>query len=365
MNAPIKLVLAWAGLISSMCFIGSASAGASAESSAQAQKPVGLSNFEAIAAGKRQFLIHGEVKPLSPKKVAVLCGGFESVTCDKTLRSYNGMRGVLVADSPSYRNDLYSGYPALLENGEHVVYRIPNWQQFDNIFDASEYIFDTKDIERAQAMVNKPLSPSVAFKVLEYLFEQGAITLVLDTGERPSLTAVTQRLALLDGFVGVQNHERVFSAMNKLTLQKQEEGQWALIPLAAQDMPLYGDLKIGRLKQLRMVANYWGAGGINFNEVEVALAGEYGEPLYARKFELSQIKRSSSSRGVSEQALIPATKKEAKLLATLANKPALITLSGRFPLQRALTREQSAQLRAVLDIYALLDLPETNQLAVR
>ena len=365
MNASIKLVLAWAGLISSMGFIGSASAGAAAENSAQTQKPGGLPNFEAIAAGKRQFLIHGEVKPLSPKRLAVLCGGFESVTCDKTLRSYNGMRGVLVADSPSYRNDLYSGYPALLENGEHVVYRIPNWQQLDNIFDASKFIFDTKNIERAQAMVDKRLSPSVAFRVLEYVFEQGVLKLVLDTGERLSLAAVKQRLALLDEFVGVQNHERAFSALNKLTLQKREEGQWALMPLAAQDMPLYGDLTIGRLKQLRMVANYWGAGGINFNGVEVALTGEHRESVYARKFEHSQIKRSSNSGGVSEQALIPATKKEVKLLATLANKSAQITLAGRFPFQRALTREQSAQLRAVLDIYALLDLPETNQLAVR
>ena len=130
-------------------------------------------------------------------------------------------------------------------------------------------------------------------------------------------------------------------------------------------MPLYGDLTIGRLKQLRMVANYWGAGGINFNGVEVALTGEHRESVYARKFEHSRIKRSSNSGGVSEQALIPATKKEVKLLATLANKPAQITLAGRFPFQRALNREQSAQLRAVLDIYALLDLPETNQLAVR
>ena len=125
----------------------------------------------------------------------------------------------------------------------------------------------------------------------------GDVVLKMDYGSRLPLIAVDNRLRFLECFVSAKDQERAFLALDEIALEPMDETSWFVRPADAPHMPLYGEAVVGRIKQLNMVVNYQGPGGIRFNEVAVALAGNRTEPVYSRKFAYSEINISSTNRG--------------------------------------------------------------------
>lgn len=328
------------------------------------EKATALNSFETLAVGKKHFLIHGKIASRSLTTLDAICSGFERTTCNKRLKPYNDMRGALLTDHPTYRSSTYLGYPAMLENGEQVVLRVPRWQQVDHPFDASDFIYDAEDIARAEAFVDKELSPNIGIRASGFELMSGDVLLKLDYGSELPLIAVDDRLRFLERFVSAKDQERAFLALDQIALEPVGETSWSLSPADARHMPLYGKAVVGRTKQLNMVVNCQGAGGIRFNEVEVALADNITQPVYSRKFAHSEIDISSTNRGgVVEQAVVQVGTQETDLLGVLIDAPARISLRGQYAFEGALTLEQARQLRAVLDLYALIDSSTSDQLA--
>ena len=322
--------------------------------------------FEALVVGKPQFLIHGRVAPRSVITLDIICSGFERATCNKRLRSYNDMRGALLAAHPTYRSSMYLGYSAMLENGEHVVLRVPRWLQVDSPFEASDFIYDAEDIAQAKALINKELSPNIDIRASGFELVSGDIVLTMDNGSRMRLAAVTKRLGFIERFISAQDQERAFLALDLIALESLDETSWSISPADARHMLLYGEAVVGGTKRLRMIVNYQGPGGIRFNEVEVMLADNRTQPVYSRKFAHSEIDTSSTNRGgVIEQAVVEAGTQETDLLGLIVDAPAQISLKGQYSFNGALTLEQAAQLRAVLDLYALISSSDIDQVASR
>ena len=96
----------------------------------------------------------------------------------------------------------------------------------------------------------------------------------------------------------------------------------------------------------------------------MARADNITQPVYSRKFAHSEIDISSTNRGgVVEQAVVQVGTQETDLLGVLIDAPARISLRGQYAFEGALTLERARQLRAVLDLYALIDSSISDQLA--
>ena len=63
--------------------------------------------------------------------------------------------------------------------------------------------------------------------------------------------------------------------------------------------------------------------------------------------------------------MVEAGTQETDLLGLIVDAPAQISLKGQYSFNGALTSEQAAQLRAVLDLYALISSSEVDQVASR
>ena len=324
----------------------------------------GSPKSEKIASGKRRFMLDGDVASSSVTLINVLCDGFSSAKCGKRLVSYKGRRGTLLSSSPSYKDGLYLWYSVVLENDEYLALRVPRWRKLDNPLDASEFIIDLQDIERAQAMVNKPLLPSLDVAVSAYEISAGTVILVLDNGARLSLEVALQRMALLNNLVSASDHGRAFAALDELELHRSDTGRWRAFPRSASRMLLYGDLTFGRVKQMEMVVNHQGSGAVHFDAVEVGSPRPHDQPIYTRNFEQREVERVTDIRGGAiEQARVAVAAAERNLLATLIETPAQIILHGRYPVRGTLGQDQVNELRALMDLYELIDLPLSFELA--
>ena len=129
-------------------------------------------------------------------------------------------------------------------------------------------------------------------------------------------------------------------------------------------MLLYGDLTFGRVKQMEMVVNHQGSGAVHFDAVEVGSPRHHDQPIYARNFEQREVERVTDVRGGAiEQARVAVAAAERNLLATLIEIPAQIILHGRYPVRGTLGQDQVNELRALMDLYELIDLPLSFELA--
>ena len=318
-----------------------------------------------IAAASQRFVVHGVLRPRKVQKISVLCEGFESATCNKSLRAYNGLRGALLSEWPIYRSDLYLGYSAILQNGERLVYRVPRWKQFDHVFEASDFIIDQKHIDEAEALVGRSFSSNLTVAVSALQLESGIVYLVTEQGTRLPLKSAQSRLAFLDQFVDAKDHDRIFASLDHVTLRKPDNHTWSIVPNNLQDMPIYGDVLLGGSKQLNMVVHYQGWGDIGFKEVSVTFDEDRNQPSYTHKFQHGEIERMSKGQRVSEQASIPVSEKELSLLFALVEKPAKVRFSGEYRSEIKFDADFAARLRALLDIYTLISLPDAQQLASR
>lgn len=327
-------------------------------------KTSGLADFATISAGKQKFFLHGEPKSHAVQVIRVLCDGLSSANCGKPLSRYNGLRGVLLAKRPRREDSLYLWYPVALENGEHLFMRVPRWRQLNNPFDASKYIIDQRDIDQAQAMVNERLLPSLEVSGAGYEIVSGTVFLILDRGTRLSRDIAMQRMALLNDFVATQDHGRAYILLEELELRRSGNKAWSAAPKSADNMLLYGDLILDGIKPLDIVVNHQGSDSVNFNAVEVAPVPRRGQPIYARNFEQWEIERVTGVRGGAlEQARVAAAAEEQNLLATLTETPAQIILHGRYPVRGKLGQDQASELKALMDLYELIDLPLPVELA--
>lgn len=367
MQFQIPTVFPWCVLLLTSCCVNVswASANSNLKDSTKQAESVDPRALSVIAAAAQQFVVHGTLRPRKMQTIGVLCEGFESATCNKTLRAYNGMRGALLSERPTYRSDLYLGYPAVLQNGERLIYRVPRWKQLDHVFDHSGFIVDQKHIDQAQALVGRNLSSNLTIAVAGVQLESGIVYVVTEQGTRLSLQEAQNRLAFLERFVDAQDHDRIFASLDHVTVREFDNNTWSMVPNNAQRMPIYGDVSLEGSKQLTMVVHYQGWGDIGFEEVSVTFDEDRNQPSYARKFHQGEIERVSKGQRGSEKASIPVSEKELNLLFALAEKPAKVSFNGRYRNEIRFDAELSARLRALLDIYALISLPDAQQLASR
>ena len=114
-----------------------------------------------------------------------------------------------------------------------------------------------------------------------------------------------------------------------------------------------------------MVVHYQSWGDIGFKEVSVTFDEDRNQPSYTHKFQHGEIERMSKGQRVSEQASIPVAEKELSLLFALVEKPAKVRFSGEYRSEIKFDADFAARLRALLDIYTLISLPDAQQLASR
>lgn len=149
-----------------------------------------------------------------------------------------------------------------------------------------------------------------------------------------------------------------------LDVRQLGEDEWRVRPNAADSMLVYGELILGKANALQMVVSHKGSGAVYFNAIEVELPLHRGQPIYKRTFEMSDIDQRTDLRGgIVEQARVVVAIEEMRLLTDLTETAAHITLDGRYPVTGEIEQYQASQLKALLDLYKVIDQPAPIKLA--
>lgn len=324
----------------------------------------GSKDFATINTQRKQFLVHVDSVGRGFSRIEALCDEASSAKCGKHLQSYHGLLGTLLSDRPAHTSNEYLWFPVALESGEHLFLRVPRWRRLENPFDVSEHIIDVQDLNRARAMVGGRLFSAIDLSVAGYEIESGNVVLILDNGMRLSLEAAIQKEAFLNNFVPAHGHSLALAVLADLDVRQLGEDEWRVRPNAADSMLVYGELILGKANALQMVVSHKGGGAVYFNAIEVELPSHRGQPIYKRTFEMSDIDQRTDLRGgIVEQARVVVAIEEMRLLTDLTETAAHITLDGRYPVTGEIEQYQASQLKALLDLYKVIDQPAPIKLA--
>lgn len=308
-------------------------------------------DFEAASKGKRVFVVGGDINEDKNGKLYNVCETFDQLICSRSLDKYEGKKGFLVEEKPFIKDEFYTGYHIIFENGEKAILKLSNIYKDNDPIESSLNLVDIEKFEHSKKFNGKVLLEGLSVRIINQSPKGGLIFLSLDNGEFIAQDKLQRRLRFLSEHVTVKNRNAAFSAMKYLYLEFDEfESRWWVKPKSYLDMPLYAYIGIDNTeKWMRMKARFEGYDWVFFNRIDIISNNK----KYKKTFDDYEIERDNGSGKVWEWADAFVGNEEISILTSLSSHTGKIRFTGKYESIKNISLENTQEINSILSLYNL------------